>query len=245
MGNRLTQTMRQALLIPDARVVDTTFIEVNDGGAANSAYTEAGPRPGSAITSDPLAKLRPLISGGQTAKVDLLVNQSGLPGRDGMRAVWRIGGGADADYRGWNHPVFLAGWSMVDWASGAGADDHLYHDIAVIPSSQRPICVYSISSFPASSACRLWGWDSPGAWGAAVTIATGAFGAGGTPAILVMPGTERILIWLPIAGVSYAHYSDNAGATWSVYSADIFRGASLTGSVGTYARARAAYHAST
>lgn len=91
----------------------------NDDSALGSSYSEAGPRPGAAAPQDPLSRLVPVISGAQSADLELVTIGTGSPGvtlEGGAEVGYRFAGELDAQVRGWAAPNWLTWWSAAVWS---------------------------------------------------------------------------------------------------------------------------------
>ena len=225
MASRVTKTMR-GLLIPASRTVNTDSLAVNTNATSTSNYSQGTSRPGAAATTDAFARLVPQLSGEQgTAQAKVRVMSSGNPGRDPQDCHVVIRTDAttetDSDYRGWNEPALLHGWSTLTWGAGGGSAQAF--DVACIPSTQKPIAVYADTSFSSSTTnvdSRTWDWTTtPPDWAAEVSITLEASAVVSAISVLVLPETERVLMWHWIETTRRvdAYYSDDDGATWAVY----------------------------
>jgi hypothetical protein len=183
--------------------------------AAVGSYSEAGPRPGTAVSADPLSRLIPVVSFDQAQDVDLRVEQGGAVRRDGVQVSYRLGSETlSNDYRGWFRPNHLTafGWLEVN-GIGVAVYDRL--TIATIPSSQKVVALYA-GAFGTPSPnlyARTFDHDNQ-AWSAAVLVNNSSTESLG---IVVLPETERVLAIQDATTGLQVYYSDDDGTTWSIY----------------------------
>jgi hypothetical protein len=83
-------------------------------GLTDSSYSQAGPRPGSAVASSALAKLNVEVSGAQVVPIDVRVVRAGLPGRVGVGVAWKRGED-NFGYRDLAPPNWVNHWVAAEW----------------------------------------------------------------------------------------------------------------------------------
>jgi hypothetical protein len=98
--------------------------------AAQSSYTQAGPRAGVPVPSQN-STLALQARGTQSAggSLDVQTIRAGFPGSAGAQVAWRNTGETDADWRGCDPPLALHTWEAALWTDGSGllvsaADPH-------------------------------------------------------------------------------------------------------------------------
>jgi hypothetical protein len=106
--------------------------------AAESTYTQAGPRPGSAVGSDSLSRLTPEITANQQSDVVVAVARGGNPGigADGAQVAYRLESEAATEFRGWDPPHTLRTARALEATSTL---TYNRFDAATIPSSQKVV----------------------------------------------------------------------------------------------------------
>ncbi len=196
--------------IPDARF---SFANIT---AADSSYTEAGPRPGSPVPSDSNSKLRLSVSGEQSVGLTAIVARAGMPAIDqgGVRGAYRKTSETSTSNRGWNAPNLIGGFVAAEFsATVCGAPD-----AAVIPSTSAVVAVYQRGNVINSN---LWDADAWTWAGRQTVIDLGA--TGGMAAVLCIPGGTERLLCISV-GTDYlsgvVHYSDD-GTTWGLWNSGV------------------------
>ena len=120
------------LVVHDARIALTNVAD-NDGATLNSDFTEAGPRPGSAIAGDATSTADPQVSAAQTNDLDFRVVQGGNAEIDGAGLAYRLDGEADSSFRGHNEPNVATHWDSVEFTS---TESWEFVAAVTIPSTQ-------------------------------------------------------------------------------------------------------------
>lgn len=171
---------------------------------ANSDFSELTPRPGSSVPPTARAKLVPVISAGQGEDAKVVVKRGGHPGgRDaGLRCTFQDA--SDVEY-GYSDGA-ITQWRILDTSTGAtfAAD--------TMPDSQKVIAVWQ---GPAPNYLTRSVWDPESrTWSAAATISSDLQVS--PVAVVVLP-TGRILAWGGDGSENRSYYSDDDGATWSLY----------------------------
>lgn len=187
----------QALVIHDTRITAYT----SETTPAKS-YSEAGPRPGSAIAADPLSTAYVQVYNAQANDLDVRCIRGGDPRRGGAAWTYRVDGEAGTAYRGWNEPNLLR--SMVDVRTGSAKE---IGGAVTIPSTGQVVVVAAGGATPESMT-----WDPvTRTFASPVTIATGVRDVAG---VALVPETETVIAWFDGSGSAYAMCSSDAGATW-------------------------------
>ena len=200
MGTRIDQQPQGFAAIDPRWTKDG--LRANDGAAGNSDYTEASPEPGqmAVAATNNLGQLE--VSGGQSRTVDAIAGKGGDAEFEGAGILWRLDGEtADTDYRGWNAPNFPTWWeplTSVELASGV-------RSLSVIPSTQEPVAMLGGFFYRFDNATQEW----------VATAASLLTAAADARDLLVMPGSERIVLVAKGANTIAAHASDDRGLTWN------------------------------
>lgn len=220
MGSRVS-TELAALLVHDRRVTDTA-LTTQGAGATNSSYTQAGPRPGTAVPADTKSTVLPRCHAAQDSDLDLQLIRGGDPGPDGLGVIYREDNEDAALYRGWNEPNHVTAYVPIDWTT---TEAWTVVDAVTIPSTQK-VCVVAIDN-TGTTLATAWVWSpTTRTWSGRAT-----FGAGAVYTRIcacVIPQTERILAFCFIpAGTSKSFYSDDGGANWSEYRRFFWTGGSI------------------
>ena len=221
MADRLTETIRG--IVPTSVKWRPENLAPNDGGALNSSYTEKDPRPGTAVTADSRARLRPEISQAQEGgTLVFTVTEGGLPGSAGAAVSYRREKEAGDLARGWNQPNLLGGWLTQEWS-----DVVVYDDVAcvTIPRTQQVVGFVQDNGGAAGLATtRIFdpeGWT----WSAATAVPWKVLTGINAVGLVHLPGTDRILaVIMPATagpgsfGIMQVWATENAGITWEEYS---------------------------
>lgn len=217
MGADKSRTQYQGLLIMDPRLTTKDAL-----WAAQSSYTQAGPRPGVPVASGSSQMV--LQASGEQASgsaMEILAQRSGMPGPGGGGVVWRNSG--ETLYRGWDVPSVVTGWEAVEWTDGTGPGDvrevgspHAVtlSDGTVLVTAQVRVVVGLDTTYHV----YVWARDAnTGAWSTEdVCSQDDAPVFGFHPAFLVLPsGRVQLYYQLDAAGgdeVKVAmQYSDDSG----------------------------------
>lgn len=221
-------------------------------GGDSSSYTEAGPGPGLASASG--LDWSPVVTGAQTRAIDVLALRGGYPGAGEQAmgplaplavsapatfAVRLTSEGTDGSWRGWSEPNLCTAWSAPsdyqaqDWTEFAGA---VRSDTGVLV----------VVGHYGSDDARTWSYDPrTETWTVRYDWAANQ---GLNAPIACAPDPHvpgRVLLWsgpsaTAGASTSVAYYSDDSGATWSIYAIGIYP----SGTVASGGRAQAATHPS-
>jgi hypothetical protein len=221
MADRLLGTIQG--IVPNSVRWRPSGLAPNDGSLTGSSYTELDPRPGTAVTADSRARLRPEITQAQAGGTTVLkVTEGGLPGPDGAAVTYRQSKETADSARGWNQGNHISGWTSQEWS-----DLVIYDDMAlvVIPSTQTVVGFSQDNGGPAGLATTRtfdpakWLWSSSASVPWAPSIGTDAI------ALVYLPGSDRILaISMPAtagpgsAGIMQIWSSEDSGGVWEEYS---------------------------
>ena len=229
----LTSTVQglRGLLIHDPRLSLDSYSD------SLSTVTQAGPLPGVPVPSQDTDLLLETV-GAQSAAKQLRVRtiNSGHPGTDSARFVWRYQG--DALWTGWNPPTTIQDWRFIDRSTTAG---YWKFPHAITTTDGKVIAVAQREDRRIYAYTR----ETSGTWGSGVEI----YDRGSTytdrasPCLVLLPsGRVLCFFWRERGSAAsvWLYYSDDDGATWTVGSR-----AALSSSVSTSTydlkRLRAAY----
>jgi hypothetical protein len=230
-----------AIIYPDPRITPATI------NAADSSYTQAGPRPGQPDPQgDTVATVEASGSLASASVVEIKSQRGGLPSSalGAATLVWRSA--ASGPYYGLDAPWVVRGWEWLIRRANGGSDADSRPFVAATPTGK----VLCVSHRATASAQRV---DvrtlTPGTgWGAAVVASSGSeIPTQSHPALLVLP-SGRVLLYHWVVTAQYAHLriraTDDEGATWTTLAARSGVGISTDATTGyTLGRIRAAYSA--
>ena len=206
MGTIQTDQLRGLITIPPR------LSTLDNVDPAESSFSEAAPRPGGSRAVDAGTKLRPEVSGDQTIDAELEVRRGGNPSEiDGAAVALRASGGLEDDWTGWSSPNWIAAWKPIRFTT-TPIPDHEW-DLVTRSESQEVIAVFREGGAIATVHALHPEDPQIDEWTARGTIA-GTVGAG--PLALAELPSGRLLCFV---GPSTMKYSDDAGSTWSLYSA--------------------------
>ena len=198
-------------------------------GGDDSAYTEAGPRPGRAVPDLATARLRPVLSGEQWADLELVTLAGGHATLDAFGAVqvgYRFAGEADRLVRGWTAPNWITGWSSPAWTT----TETWRHAAVVVPTTQAIVVTYRDTAGGSRYAIT---WDpATASWGADTEIRS----SGSDADVVVADADGRIVA----TAANRSYRSDDDGATWTLHSTGVWPS---THDPDDYDRGRAAWGA--
>jgi len=206
------------MAVLDKAVAST--LAANTATSTTSDYTEATPRPGSAIPDDAFSSMRVEVSGAQTTDLDVRCVNAGNPGRetDGAQIAWKKNSEAAASWRGWDGPNVAHSWYAV---AGNNINNVDRYDAKTKPKSQTVSVAYRE---PASTDAQYVTLSAAGTLTAAANSV-----ADGTdwnhPALIVLPESERVLMFY--GGTAY-YTDDDAATAWNVWSSRIVTVATST-----------------
>ncbi len=220
MASRVIRNLRGLGLSADRLTVDN--LTDQGAGTTDSNYSQAGPRPGQATTTDIRAKLEPQISGGQSAAVEFQVRRAGLPARGELGMVWRLDSDTTVDaWRGRPPPNFANHWVAAVWSD---AEEYGHFELITVPSTQTLVCLY-VHTGPGvvleEGHSKTFSFSSK-AWGSEVDVTVDprkiSFGkkTWDSVAAVALPNDRIVSYWANGTDV-LSWYSDDAGATWAPY----------------------------
>lgn len=205
---------------------------LQDTGAAGgllSTFSPRGPGPGQADALTANTRLEPAISGGQINDVELQVRRGGMPERQGLEMLWKLGseGVDDEAWRQWTCPSFQTHWVAAVW------DDTLpfeTFDLIVTHDDQQVICIFIETTAGEPIQATRFEFDAAEpAWTTPVFASVDPYDSAGLPenvsdnavAGAALPNGRILAMAEPTSGFSpYSMWaSDDRGATWFRYAA--------------------------
>lgn len=207
-GADKSQDVYQGLLIPDARIT------YRDSFTRVGTLTEAGPRPGAPV-ADQASELALEASGESDGTAyDVRVQVGGCPGRDDARFLWKPSDAGSQQWRGWDPPVAMSGWRVLDATIAADAYDQRH---ALTLASGVTLC----ASRYQTDSVRVWSVPLDGGAASAVTVYTlsAGYSDGPHPCLLQLPSGRVLLFFLLEVGDDSQlrmYYSDDDGDTWTM-----------------------------
>lgn len=198
----------QGLVIPDERCTWSAYDE------DNSTNTQAGPRPMTPKPDQSTALAWAASGESDGTSYDLRVQVGGCPGLDDATWLWKPSSSASNQWRGWDPPVALTGWAIVDNDTAANA--YLYRnglrctDGTVLYAAQyhsQQVVVQQM--LPGTSTwTRISVYDKGS-----------AYAQGAHPTLVSLPDGRVLLFFLVEAGTTSQlrmYYSDDQGTTWTM-----------------------------
>ena len=206
MASRLTDETLQGIICPDSRVT------LDNISATYSSYTEAGPLPGVPVADNTADTLRPIISGTQAYDVRGGIVRAGGVG-DAEFAFRKNDGVEDADdWRGWGSPDAPVWVDVMYQDSG-----YVYkaHDCVTDPASQAVLAAH-ISYTGLNYHVFLSTINGNTAAISSVDIGStlNDYAVPAACCSLHVQSSGRIVVFYGQG----SKYSDDSGATWTVYS---------------------------
>jgi hypothetical protein len=223
---RRDQTL-SAICVPASPDRLESELAANDGTSLLSSYTEASPRPGVAVPSSNLSRLAPVISGSQSADMELVVLTGGLPSlltEGAVQVGYRMADQADNKIRGWTPPNWLSQVTFAKWTSA----DMYDAKCCTITDTQKVCVIYWDGTNSRYS--KVWN-PQTATWGSQVEIRT----VGHASDVIVCYPEGRMVALVK----NKAYRSDDGGATWTLHSASVFS-SDLTAAYTTHDASRAA-----
>ena len=202
---RITENLN-GLIVPDPR------FSVANIDTARSTHTEAGPMPGVPVADNAASTLRPIVSGNQTAEVRGAAVRAG--GVSDVEFAFKMSTEGANDWRGWQSPSAPV-WAERIATAGTGALIRSF-DCATDPNTQDVYVAY-INNLGTLNVVR---WLASAWTSTDVQVAATISWEGVTAkacAIRIQP-TGRIVVRAGCA----SYFSDDSGASWSVYAAGAF-----------------------
>ena len=214
----------------DTRLSPTT-IAAQGAGALQSSYTEAGPVPGVPSPTNTASRWRPQIRQAQAASITVATIRGGYPGRDAASVIGRLATeSAGTDYRSWQEPNLITGWSAPSdgWGSAIAYTDYA---ATVIPATG---VIVIVAMDNATSDAQTWSYDpATRTWTTLYDWDAGALDGLNAPIAMTYDvDKSRLLLWSGVDTyrgatgfvMAVAYYSDDGGVSWSRYSQGIVYG---------------------
>lgn len=203
----------------DTRLSADTLV-AKGAGALQSAYTQDAPVPGQPVIVDTLTGWRPSIRGAQSQDLTALTLRGGYPGREGAGIAYRLGSDDDdEDYRGWQDPGLVTGWSAPA--------EYQDEDWGTFTACLLPTHEIVVIARASTGEAQTWRYNPrSGVWTAAYDWATGP-GLSNPIMLAADPlRPSRVILWSgngdPLSRDTIAYYSDDGGDTWLLYSIGIY-----------------------
>jgi hypothetical protein len=207
------------MLVPDSRFVPVNEEAVGITGIS-SAYTQAGPKPGTPQPTDQTSRWRPYMTGAQSSDIELITIQGGYAGVSGARTVYRLDGEGALARRGWDDANCLVQVTSPltgsDWSTGSYANAA----ICTIPDTGLIVIVVT----GASSGGEVYRYNPRSeTWSSGYDFAANGFTIDDEQLALVWDDeTNRLILFSgdggPGDGTVRAYASDDYGSTWTLYS---------------------------
>lgn len=222
MGNKVSGVMSALAVVSTDLAPDALTAQGTSHGSAgvDSEYSEAGPQPGDATTSNTAAALQPRISGGQTNGVELRVINGGHPERGNMGMLYRLATDtADTDWRSWSEPNLIQDWLPVVWSDTASYDRF---DVVTLRDSQDLVVLYGRTDTADELKCTRLDWDGA-EFGTAVTASVDARQSDGDvdatwEAVAGVELSDGRLLAIGFDANIYVFVSTDRGDTWALHS---------------------------
>lgn len=217
MADRLTQAIR-GIVTTSVRWRPENLAPNDPSVGTNSDYTEKDPRPGTAVTSDSRARLRPEISLAQAAGTLVLkVTEGGLPGPAGAAVSYRQTKEPADSERGWNQGNYFGGWVAQEWSDVTVFDDI---DCVTLPNTQEVIGIAHKNGPPSTELARLFDPET-WVWSVGSTLPWVVSSFTTVAALAYLPGTDRVIAIVLPAGPDNPMQiwaTEDKGTTWEEYS---------------------------
>jgi hypothetical protein len=188
-------------------------------GTFDSSYTEAGPMPGRPVPEEVLSRWQPSMVGAQSVGLTVGAIRPGYPGIEGARVIYRLATDtAFSDWRGWNEPNVPTSWTAPD-SGWNPADPYVFPAATALPGGKVAVIAPVDGADDAGQSwiynARTEGWTDGLDW------STGD-GLEAPVALAYDPMAQRLIKWSGSGNAGdptqRAHYSEDEGATWFLYS---------------------------
>ena len=209
MGTDLSSTVQalRGLLIQDPQVNSASL------STSLSTLTQAGPLPGVPVAQQETEMVLE-ATGTQSAGKSLRVRtiESGHPGTDGARVVWRNDG--DSLWRGWEPPTTISSWQFIDRSTTA---NYWKYPHSIVTSSGKIVTVAQREDQIIASFTR----DATGVWGGEVEVYDkgSALTNRASPCLCLLPSGRILCFFWRERGTQasvWMYYSDDDGTSWTV-----------------------------
>ena len=244
MGKAVDSRNTQGIILP-AQDWLPEFLTPIGAGLTDSAYSQAGPRPGQVVPAQTGTRAVLEASGQQTEAIEIFTFQSGMPGTLEQSSTYMYRLATETDDNDWRRatiPSWLNGWLPAVHLESA-VDPYDRFDVVVSAITQTPVLIYARNITPSETGkSRTYDYESH-SWGAEVVIsadpilgddaisdAVTGFALPDGSVVAVLYDSVRILTYI----------SRDDGATWGPYGSKPNPAAS-SAPLGSIVRARAAY----
>ena len=227
------------LVLLDSRI-ELDALAAKGTGTRDSAYTEDGAQPGLAVPEDTSSTWRPQVSAAQSVELELLTVRGGYAGREGAEVLYRLATDTDdADYRGWQEPNLVTGWSAgVSYTQGMNTwgGSLTWDNVCSCVTRDGVIVIAAVDDSAGTG--QVWQYHCrTGAWVVGQTFSANAPGLDGAIGIVYDPDEDRVILYSGSslsAGVRRSAFvSHDAGLTFEPYARG-FSGAISGGDLGAY-----------
>lgn len=205
----------QGILVHDARIKHSNI------SSSESSYTEAGPKPGTALAADACSKITPRVHGAQTNDLRVTCVRGGQPGPDTCGLGWRTSSETASDLRSWNLPCVLRGAEVVYFDPVSGGTLYTIKSMATVPDTQKVILVASTGS--TGSSFNTWTYDpETRVWTdqGSTNLPGGSTGAAGLAMYWDESLCGMVLVVNDVGPYGAVLFSDDDGASWSTIAFD-------------------------
>lgn len=203
-----------------SRSLSTATLAAVGSGTFDSAYTQAGPGPGTPVPAAG-SSWRPQVAQAQSVGLDTYTIHGGYSGREGAQVLYQLEGDtASTDYRSWQEPVLVTGWFAP--SDGWGGSSTYDAFTATVIAETGVIVIVAVDT--GTDDAQTWSFDPR----------TGTFttlydwDAGGLDGLTLPVGLcydaerSKLLLWSGYnangARQQTAYQSLDGGTTWTVYS---------------------------
>jgi len=199
----------------------------------SSAYTQDGSQPGQPVPTDTDSTWRPQVSRAQSVDLFVRTMRGGYAGRaGGAEIAYRLADDtASTDYRGWNDPNIVTGFSggISAGATGTFGSSVSWTGVAACALPDGIIVLAAVDN--SAKTGRVWSYDTrSGVWTDGATFSANAPGLEGPIGLVYDEGNDRVILYSGLSANTglrqAAFYSTDQGATFSGFSRFVLGGSS-------------------
>ncbi len=190
--------------------------------SAQSTYSESSPLPpipASDRDTDLVLECTGTIW--DSEDLDVLALRAGFPEPDGGAIVWKKALDAATLYRGWDAPNAISYWEAPGWSTGAGGTSYLQPNAVTLSDGTVLVaCERTLATPPLYRISVVARAPSTGAWSTVDVTTQSTPPTAWYPCLCVLPNDRVLLFHWVTSGTEAqvkAWYSDDKGATWSVW----------------------------